>query len=420
MKDELQLFPPLDDATEAALRASIERHGVLVPIVKDQHGRILDGHHRARIAGELGLPVPVQPVDVANNDHAFELAGTLNLARRHLDPDRRRQLAADLRAEGHSLRAIGQALGASKSQVERDLGELSHAGQLPERITGLDGKSRPATRPARTVEPGDEVTDDSGDTLTVTEVEQDGDELVLHADDDQALIVEPDRALAVVSKPDVGGGVSHPARFSKSLMPILAAAVPPEQYPTVLDPFAGTGRIHELPNDTVGVELEPEWARLHPATICGSALELPFANDTFDAIVTSPTYGNRLADHHDAADPDRRRSYTHDLGRALHDDNSGAMQWGERYREFHADAWAEAWRVLRPGGRLVVNIKDHVRGGRRQHVAGWHATELIHWCGLALVWCTELDTGNLRAGENADARFPEQIFVFDKPEAAAL
>ena len=226
---------------------------------------------------------------------------------------------------------------------------------------------------------------------------------------------------SAISKPDVGGGVSHPARFSKSLMPILAAAVPPEEYPLVLDPFAGTGRVHELPNQTVGVELEPEWARLHPATICGSALELPVPDDTFDAIVTSPTYGNRLADHHDAADPDRRRSYTHDLGRRLHADNSGAMQWGERYREFHTDAWAEVWRVLRPGGRLVLSIKDHIRGGQRQHVAGWHVTELIHWDGLSLAWCeAEFDTGNLRAGENAEARLPEQIFVFDKPEAAAL
>jgi SAM-dependent methyltransferase len=417
MKDELQLFPPLDPAAHAALWASIERHGVLVPVVKDQHGRILDGHNRARIADELGIDYPTNRVTVTDDEHAYELAGTLNLARRHLDAAQRRRLAADLRAEGHSLRAIGRALGVSKSQVQNDLDEVSSSGHLPpERVTGADGKSYPATRPARTVEPGDEVTDDSGDTLTVTEV----DELVLHAGDDQALIVEPDRELPVVSKPDVGGGVSHPARFSKSLLPVLAAAVPPEAYPTVLDPFAGTGRIHELPNDTVGVELEPEWAGLHPATVCGSALELPFPDASFDAVVTSPTYGNRLADHHDAADPERRRSYTHDLGRALHEDNSGAMQWGERYREFHADAWAEVWRVLRPGGRLVLNVKDHIRGGHRQHVAGWHVTELIHWCGLALVWCTELDTGNLRAGENADARLPEQIFVLDKPEAAAL
>ena len=50
-----QLFDALDDATEAALRSSIQRHGVLVPIFKDQHDRILDGHQRSRIADEVGV-----------------------------------------------------------------------------------------------------------------------------------------------------------------------------------------------------------------------------------------------------------------------------------------------------------------------------------------------------------------------------
>jgi tRNA G10 N-methylase Trm11 len=84
---------------------------------------------------------------------------------------------------------------------------------------------------------------------------------------------------------------------------------------------------------------------------------LPFADASIDAIVTSPTYGNRLADHHRASDPLLRRSYTHDLGRPLHSENSGAMQWGDAYRAFHRRAWAEAVRVLKPGGRFVLNVK---------------------------------------------------------------
>ena len=42
MSASVQLFEPLTAPTEAALRASIERFGVIVPIVRDQHGRILD------------------------------------------------------------------------------------------------------------------------------------------------------------------------------------------------------------------------------------------------------------------------------------------------------------------------------------------------------------------------------------------
>ena len=46
-------LPPLDDATDAALRDSIQRYGVLVPIVCDVDGNLIDGHHRLRILKEL-------------------------------------------------------------------------------------------------------------------------------------------------------------------------------------------------------------------------------------------------------------------------------------------------------------------------------------------------------------------------------
>ena len=48
------------------------------------------------------------------------------------------------------------------------------------------------------------------------------------------------------------------------------------------------------------------------------------------------------------------------------------MQWGDAYRSFHVKAWREAWRVLRPGGRFVLNIKDHIRNGERMPVTDWH------------------------------------------------
>ncbi|HKX71384.1 MAG TPA: ParB N-terminal domain-containing protein [Acidimicrobiales bacterium] len=413
--DELQIMPDLDGAALAALRASIKRHGVLVPVVMDQHDRVIDGHHRQRIAEELGIEYHVDVIRVADDDDAVELAGTLNLARRHLNADQRRALASDLRVAGHSLRAIGRALGVDDKTVRNDLATADMSA-VPERVTGLDGKSRPAKRPAGSVQPGDAVTDDSGDERVVTDVEHVGDEIVLHDGQGDAAIVGADAEVAVrpITKPDLGGGISHPARFSLALLPIFAEALPPDQYKVVLDPFAGTGRIHELENTTVGVEIEPEWAELHPDTQVGSALDLPFADGDFDAVCTSPCYGNRLADAHDAADGSVRRSYTHDLGRKLNPDNAGALQWGPRYRDFHEQAWEEVWRILRPGGRFVLNVKDHIRGGERQPVAGWHVTRLIA-LGFMLSWCCDEPTGNLRQGENADARLPEQVFVLDKP-----
>lgn len=141
-----QLFAALDAATEAALRASIERFGVLVPVAKDQHGRVLDGHQRSRIADELGVPYRVDVISVSGEDEAREIAHTLNADRRQLSVEQRREVVADLRAKGHSLRAIGGALGVTKSQIERDLATVPQ-GTVPERVTGLDGKSRPSRRP---------------------------------------------------------------------------------------------------------------------------------------------------------------------------------------------------------------------------------------------------------------------------------
>lgn len=142
-----QAFPPLDSATEAALRRSIEQFGVIVPVVVDQHGEILDGHHRSRIAGELRVPFATDVREVADEAEAREIARTLNADRRHLSVEQRREVVVALREEGHSQRAIAGALGVSQSLVSKDLDQLSTRVQLPDRVVGLDGKSRPASQP---------------------------------------------------------------------------------------------------------------------------------------------------------------------------------------------------------------------------------------------------------------------------------
>ncbi len=73
----VQAFPALDAATESALRASIARFGVLVPVVQDQNGRTLDGHHRSRIADDLGVDYRVDVCEIADEDEAQEIARTL-------------------------------------------------------------------------------------------------------------------------------------------------------------------------------------------------------------------------------------------------------------------------------------------------------------------------------------------------------
>lgn len=146
----LQLFDPLPAAIEADLRVSIERFGVIMPVVQDQDGRILDGSHRARIGGELGLGYDVTTLRVASEDEAREIARTLNADRRQLTPEQRQAAAAVLRVEGRSYRAIAAELRVSEGTARADVRavELRSATQLsPDRVVGLDGKDHPASRP---------------------------------------------------------------------------------------------------------------------------------------------------------------------------------------------------------------------------------------------------------------------------------
>lgn len=204
--------------------------------------------------------------------------------------------------------------------------------------------------------------------------------------------------------------MKHPARYSDAILDLSRQLVP--EGALVLDPFAGTGRIHELEHAfTFGIEIEPEWAEMHPRTILGDALELPsFWTDLFDVIVTSPTYGNRMADHHEARDGSRRITYRHVLGRPLHENNSGGLQWGEKYRDFHQRAWAEAVRVLRPGGLFILNISDHVRRGKVEPVSSWHVMTLED-LGLTVVKAHRVATPRMRFGANATTRVDHELVI---------
>ena len=335
-----------------------------------------------------------------------------------LGRDERRELVASLRSAGMSTRAIGSAIGVSDGTVRNDIGSTAqnYAVEQPENVVGLNGKRYEPTRAV----PGE--LDAIEETLEEAEIAPTPEAIEEALDEIKESQRTPSRP---PTKPDLGDGISHPARYSAGMLPIFVDIMAYELFASfvslkVLDPFAGTGRIHDLRDlitvETVGVELESEWADLHADTICGNALHLPFEDYEFDVICTSPTYGNRLADSHNASDPERRRSYTHDLGRKLHDDNSGAMQWSLEYREFHLKAWAEAVRVLRPGGLFILNIKDHIRDGVQQPVSTWHAATLVS---LGLDYDPELSQGvptrHLRQGSTPERAGQELVLVFKRP-----
>jgi tRNA G10 N-methylase Trm11 len=208
---------------------------------------------------------------------------------------------------------------------------------------------------------------------------------------------------------------AHPAKYSRELLSVFVQML--KGSTRLLDPFAGVGGIFRLapflPGCEIhGVEIEPEWAAAHPSITVGNALALPWPAGSFDAICTSPCYGNRMADHHEAKDKSKRHTYRHCLGRPLHRDNAGALQWGGEYRVFHVKAWAEAVRVLQPGGRFVLNVKDFYKGPHLHPVTDWHIATLTG-LGLRLVEHRQIPVKSFRHGANREKRaMYESVILF--------
>ena len=81
------VMPPLSEQEYQALKASIEKNGVHVPIeIDEETGELLDGHHRQKICHELGIEAPKTFRRFSDDTKRTEHALTLNLMRRHLGP----------------------------------------------------------------------------------------------------------------------------------------------------------------------------------------------------------------------------------------------------------------------------------------------------------------------------------------------
>ena len=161
----LQL-PSLPYEQFTALKGNIAVNGVLVPILVDSEGptrRIIDGNYRKRIADELGYDCPEIVKAGLTDEEERTLARCLNLARRELSQQQRRQLVADQLQEtpNRSNRLIAKQLGVHHATVAAMRSSLEGTGQIIqfERTIGADGKSRPASR--TTAPPPDDPTEEA-------------------------------------------------------------------------------------------------------------------------------------------------------------------------------------------------------------------------------------------------------------------
>ena len=209
--------------------------------------------------------------------------------------------------------------------------------------------------------------------------------------------------------------IRHPARYSPDLLRVMSRYLTPGM--RVLDPFGGVGTINRLAFTGAKFftgEIEYRVCEHSAGTrrVCADAQMLPFASESFDAVFTSPTYGNRMADTY--TDESNRNTYTAAFGFDLHANNTGAMQWGLQYRWIHDGTYKQCYRVLKQNGLMVVNVSDHIRDGERVNVARWHLATL-HEIGFDHITTHDISTPRNRKGQNGNARVEcEYIFVFRK------
>jgi ParB-like chromosome segregation protein Spo0J len=139
-----QEFDPLSPEEFAALERSILDRGVQVAIVLDEHGNVLDGHHRLAICKKHKITdYPTTVKAGLSEEEKRNYAQSLNMARRSLSREQvQKQIRNRLkRNPEHSDRLIAQALGVDHKTIGRVRAEMELSGEVPqvERKIGLNG-----------------------------------------------------------------------------------------------------------------------------------------------------------------------------------------------------------------------------------------------------------------------------------------
>lgn len=263
---------------------------------------------------------------------------------------------------------------------------------------------------------------------------------------------------------------SFPAKFSAPILDQIELELRSRLLPPgalILDPYAGVGGIHALRDrlevETIGVEIEPEFAACSPWTVQGDSRQLAQVLDAdtrsnVAAVVTSPDYGNRLADQYLGSDEEkcrpcrgegmelrapepgevdesedvltpmkvrtgrecpncggsgkarsRRMGYAITLGRKC-DPRSGARyHFGKTYRDLHLGILGAVVNSLPSGTLLIYNLSSSISDKGYRPVMEWWVTEIARRAQFeALV---PIETARLKFGANSDARVPAEHLI---------
>jgi hypothetical protein len=138
-----QTFPPMDPEDFNRLKHDIGENGLREPIVLHE-SKILDGVHRYNACCDLGKTPETRPY-TGNDPLGFVIS--MNIHRRHLSPEKKRAIIAQLLKANPQLsdRAIATQAKVSPTTVGEVRKTTVQSGQLETR-TGLDGRRRKAAQ----------------------------------------------------------------------------------------------------------------------------------------------------------------------------------------------------------------------------------------------------------------------------------
>jgi ParB-like chromosome segregation protein Spo0J len=145
------ILPDLPNWEYDSLKESVRRWKVILPVVRDEYGGIIDGHQRVRACEDLGIKdYPVLTLAGLTEEEKRDHTYVLNLVRRRLNQQQMRDLiAAELKRTPYlSDNWLAQILGTTDKTVAAVRGELIATSEIPklEKLKGKDGKLRRVTR----------------------------------------------------------------------------------------------------------------------------------------------------------------------------------------------------------------------------------------------------------------------------------
>jgi predicted transcriptional regulator len=119
---QFDFIRPLTAEEYAGLKADIAAHGQHFPIVHDQNGVTIDGHHRERILAELGIPPKIDRRSFGSDRERLAFVLSANIHRRQSTIEDRKRLAERLYKEhGMTEAQIATMLGVSQWTISNDL-----------------------------------------------------------------------------------------------------------------------------------------------------------------------------------------------------------------------------------------------------------------------------------------------------------